>query len=247
MHALNFELLLRILVAHFLSDFIFQQTSWAKKKDESGIKSGYFWLHIVITMLTLSVLLWDWQVWPVIVWVTLGHFIIDAIKNKLSHSVIWIFIADQFLHLLIIVMVWLVYSHQMQLFCDAITESINNQKFWWLLLAYITLSIPSSVLIGKMTKKWSNELEDPKENEKKEGLENAGKWIGILERLLILTFIIANEFSAIGFLLAAKSVFRFGDLKNASEHKKTEYIIIGTFLSFSIAITTGLIYKYAIQ
>ncbi len=32
MDALNFDLLLRILVAHFLADFIFQPTSWVKRK-----------------------------------------------------------------------------------------------------------------------------------------------------------------------------------------------------------------------
>jgi hypothetical protein len=45
----------------------------------------------------------------------------------------------------------------------------------------------------------------------------------------------------IGFLLAAKSVFRFGDLTRAKNRKLTEYILIGTLLSFLIAIATGLI------
>ena len=99
------------------------------------------------------------------------------------------------------------------------------------------------MFIGKLTGKWATELEEPSDAQKKSGLNNAGKWIGVLERILILTFIIVNEFSAIGFLLAAKSVFRFGDLKNDSEHKKTEYIIIGTLLSFVFGIATGLLYK----
>ncbi len=93
-----------------------------------------------------------------------------------------------------------------------------------------------------MAMKWNNQLENTEK-----GLEDAGKWIGVMERFLIFTFIIINQISAIGFLLASKSVFRFGDLKNASDHKKTEYIIIGTFLSFSIAIVIGLIYKIAIK
>jgi hypothetical protein len=97
-----------------------------------------------------------------------------------------------------------------------------------------------------MTHIWDSELEKADNELDNKGLTNAGKWIGILERLLIFTFIVINEFSAIGFLLAAKSVFRFGDLKNSSEHKKTEYIIIGTFISFSFAIAAGLFYKYII-
>jgi hypothetical protein len=47
-------------------------------------------------------------------------------------------------------------------------------------------------------------------------------------------------------LLAAKSIFRFGDLKEARERKLTEYILIGTLLSFGIAIATGIVVRYLI-
>lgn len=240
MDALNFDLLLRILVAHFLADFIFQPTLWVEAKKNHGLKSRYFWLHIAIHLITLSVLLWDWNMWPVIVWVIVGHLILDAIKSKSFKTGLWIFLADQFFHLLLIVTVWLIYSQQFQLFFATISELLNSQKFWRLSLAYLLLSTPSSVLIGKMTQKWSNDMEISGGSK---GLKDAGKWIGIMERLLIFTFIVLNEISAIGFLLAAKSVFRFGDLQNDSDHKKTEYIIIGTFISFSIAIAIGLTYK----
>ena len=45
---------------------------------------------------------------------------------------------------------------------------------------------------------------------------------------------------AVGFLLAAKSVFRFGDLKDDKDRMRTEYVLIGTLLSFGIAIGIGL-------
>jgi len=240
MDAINFNILLRILVAHFLADFIFQPTSWVNKKNEHGIKSRYFWLHIAIHLITLSVLLWDPKLWPVILWVTFGHLILDAIKSKLSNSGIWIFLVDQLLHLFLIVLVSMIYTQQFQLFIDAASRIVDNEKFWELSLAYLLLTTPSSVLIGKMTQRWS---QDTGISAGSKGLKNAGKWIGIMERLLIFTFIVINEISAIGFLLAAKSVFRFGDLKDPSDHKKTEYIIIGTFISFSIAIAIGLTYK----
>ncbi|WP_438969203.1 hypothetical protein [Nonlabens sp.] len=75
------------------------------------------------------------------------------------------------------------------------------------------------------------------------GLKNSGKWIGMLERLLIFLFIITNHFSAVGLLLTAKSVFRFGDLSKAKNMKLTEYVLIGTLLSFGIAILIGLLFK----
>ena len=57
-------------------------------------------------------------------------------------------------------------------------------------------------------------------------------------------FIITNHFEAIGFLLAAKSIFRFGDLKEAKDRKLTEYVLIGTLLSFGIAILIGLLVEF---
>ncbi|OHX64045.1 DUF3307 domain-containing protein [Flammeovirga pacifica] len=72
-------------------------------------------------------------------------------------------------------------------------------------------------------------------------LIDAGQWIGILERILILTFVLNGDIKSIGFLLTAKSVFRFGDLKGGKDRQMTEYILIGTLLSFSLAIFTGLI------
>ena len=57
---------------------------------------------------------------------------------------------------------------------------------------------------------------------------NAGKWIGVLERILILTLLFMNEFAAIGFVIAAKSVARFKMMDNKIF---AEYYLLGTMLS----------------
>ena len=77
-----------------------------------------------------------------------------------------------------------------------------------------------------------------------DSLEKAGVYIGILERLFIFGFIVLNYWEGIGFLLAAKSVFRFGDLSKEKDRKLTEYVLIGTLLSFGIAIISCLGYQY---
>ena len=83
----------------------------------------------------------------------------------------------------------------------------------------------------------------PKE-QKNEALSHAGAYIGMLERLFIFGFIVIQYWEGIGFLLAAKSVFRFGDLSRAEDRKLTEYILIGTLLSFGLAILIALGYNY---
>jgi hypothetical protein len=86
----------------------------------------------------------------------------------------------------------------------------------------------------------------PEENNEK-SLENAGAYIGMLERLFIFAFVLLNQWVGIGFLLTAKSVFRFGDLSKASDRKLTEYILIGTLLSFGLAISIALCYKFLLE
>ena len=60
-----------------------------------------------------------------------------------------------------------------------------------------------------------------------------------------MEYIFAILALAVGFLLAAKSIFRFGDLKEAHDIKLTEYVLIGTLLSFGIAIITALMTQFA--
>ena len=97
-------------------------------------------------------------------------------------------------------------------------------------------------------KPWQDAI-DPQNKSKSSTIKNtslagAGKIIGMLERLFVFGFILLNAWSAIGFLIAAKSVFRFGDLTEGKNRQLTEYVLIGTLLSFGIAIAAGLLYNY---
>jgi len=65
--------------------------------------------------------------------------------------------------------------------------------------------------------------------------------------LFIFLFIVINYWQGIGFLLAAKSIFRFGDLTKSEDRNLTEYILIGTLLSFGIAIATAMGYNYLVD
>ena len=50
--------------------------------------------------------------------------------------------------------------------------------------------------------------------ESKPGLRNAGKYIGWLERALVVTFVVAGYPEGIGLLLAAKSLARYPEIKD---------------------------------
>lgn len=95
-----------------------------------------------------------------------------------------------------------------------------------------------SIIIQKTLMPWSNLNGEAYDD----SLLNTGKYIGILERSFV--FVLANRWEAAGFLLAAKSMFRFGDLKESKDRKLTEYILLGTLLSFGIAIVISMLTIY---
>jgi hypothetical protein len=87
------------------------------------------------------------------------------------------------------------------------------------------------------------ELKEEKEL-KFSGLRNGGKLIGQLERSLIFLLVFINQPMGIGFLVAAKSILRF---EEAKDQKLAEYVLIGTLLSFSLAIGITLLTKWAMN
>lgn len=111
-----------------------------------------------------------------------------------------------------------------------------------LILSLLSLTYVSAIVMKMIMSTWEIE-----EDNLKNSLQSAGKYIGILERLFVFGFILLDQWQAIGLLIAAKSVFRFGDLSRAKDRKLTEYILIGTLLSFGLAITIGVAFKYFVS
>ncbi len=65
---------------------------------------------------------------------------------------------------------------------------------------------------------------------------NTGRLIGILERIFVFVFVLLGQYTAIGFILAAKGVARFQDFKSRTF---AEYVLIGTLLSTLLAMVLG--------
>jgi hypothetical protein len=73
------------------------------------------------------------------------------------------------------------------------------------------------------------------------GIKGAGKIIGILERVLTITFIYMNAPTAIALIFAAKSIIRF---ESAKDRPFAEYYLIGTISSITFAILIGASFMY---
>jgi hypothetical protein len=229
-----FLVLIKLLCAHLCADFIFQTDSINEGKRKPGIKGIiYQLLHSMVHAGVAYAFVADWTNWliPTVIFIT--HFVIDLIKCKVREDSLTIFLADQFSHIAVIVVLWFVlYGKVIELYG---LENISSIKVWLTVMAYILMLKPSSVLLSLFLNKWTPASPNT------QSLPNAGQWIGYIERILILTFVLIGSIEGVGFLLAAKSVFRFGELNKAKEIRTTEYVLIGTFASFTIAIITGIV------
>lgn len=230
---MNPIILIKLIAAHLTGDFLFQSDRMCIDKFSNNSKAKYKALifHALAQAALSYVFVAQWDCWIVPVVIGVSHFAIDLVKTmskvKGFISLIW----DQFAHLCVIIGLWWLAFAGMPDIADEIVPS----NFWLIATAYIAVLAPTSILIKSFIEyeKWM-----PSEASS-QGLPNAGKWIGYLERILILTFIFTDNIEGIGFLLAAKSVFRFGELNKTKDIKITEYVLIGTFASFTIAILIG--------
>ncbi|WP_276167170.1 DUF3307 domain-containing protein [Zobellia alginiliquefaciens] len=224
----------KLLLAHLIGDFLLQPIRWVVHKEANKERSKYLYAHVLLHFALTMLLLWDLKYWKVALIIMVSHYIIDLIKLYVTpmfrlQSVP--FFIDQVLH--IVVLYCCVYYGNLMEHTIALFQNLD----WPLVTAIVFVSSPAAIIMGKLLEAMSDKIElDHK------SLPNAGKYIGIIERLFVLMFIIMGRWEAIGLLIGAKSVFRFNDLKESNNRKLTEYILIGTLLSFGLAVITGIIY-----
>jgi len=226
----------KLFLAHLIGDFLSQPNRWVIHKEANKVTSKYLYFHILIHFAVTMILLWDWKFLNIAVFITISHYFIDLGKlysNVLFKNKAIPFFIDQLLHIIVL------YACAYYGNLIGKTMFLMEQIDWHLVTAVVFVSFPTAIIMSKLLEGLSSKIDlDHK------SLPNAGKYIGIIERLFVLLFIILGRWEAIGLLITAKSVFRFNDLKESNNRKLTEYILIGTLLSFGLAIITGIIYTY---
>jgi len=257
------SLLIRLLIAHCLTDFLFQSDKSVKNKQQKLLRSASLYKHIGLTFLVAWLLIGRLDLWYMVAIVAATHFLIDVIKlwavkkideRQYPQKDTWLFIIDQLLHVVVITWVWLAITNGYHKLWMAMSVSLAGYKWLLKILGYLVLTGPVTYIIRFLTMRWADNIDT------RTGLQDAGKWIGILERILILTLVLIEQYTAIGFLVPAKSILRLidkpdipasqpqGNLQqpfNARKH--TEYVLIGTFLSFGFAIITGLVISWLLK
>ncbi|WP_304234264.1 DUF3307 domain-containing protein [Jiulongibacter sediminis] len=224
------------LLAHVLTDFIFQNDRLAIDKNTKGFKSGFLIWHALIAAALAWLLFPSFAFIPGALGIGLLHYLIDGFKplwSQRKHFVKYAFFIDQFLHLLSIAIIGLIYQY---FWPDKLLWGLSPDILA-LTLGFVFAAKPTNVFIRELFKIF--EIEATADTDE---LPKGGRLIGTLERWLVLIFVLTQHFEAIGFLIAAKSILRYKD----TDTLKTEYVLIGTMLSFGSAVVIGLYLFYQI-
>lgn len=232
-----YETFVALLAAHLLSDFVLQHDWMVANKRNPRVLA----LHVLIVGAATAVTLGaqDGTAMLAVAIVIGTHLIIDMIKIRVSDTM-RSFVLDQLAHLAVALLI------------ATLLPTLAAQGAWSLLPGdaqsryYAALVLCSGLIaavpMGGIVIKKAIVPFAPAAPTSPPGAQhaltplNAGRYIGWLERALTFAFILMKMPEGVGFLLAAKSVLRIGDLKEPGDRSHAEYIIIGTFMSFGWAL-----------
>lgn len=186
-------------------------------------------------------------------------------RNTVIHDSpyeIFTFVGDQLLHFFILFLTAVVITKwvwQVPQFIERI--DIKNLVF---ILMFIICGPPANILTRRIllyrhilkrdpNDKESGPTDGSRENAVNDEEPKTGQLMGSIERRLIIFFMFIDRFMAIGFLITAKSILRFNDIMQDDNKKdrkesgilkgylteRSEYVLIGTFISVSIAFFCG--------
>lgn len=233
------ETFIALLFAHALADFVLQ-TNWMAENKRNPVALA---AHVGVVLVTALAVLG--QVHPALLALAGAHLVIDAGKAWLPWRNLATFTLDQMLHLgtLIAVALWVPDLWAIGAWGmptppdDSWTGSLwpgesaatTLPAMLLVLTGLIMTTRAGGFVIGLYMEPWANA--SPK------GLPGGGRAIGVLERGLIFLLVMTGMPEGIGFLVAAKSVLRFGSVSD--DRKVSEYVIIGTLASFGWAIAVS--------
>lgn len=232
------SLLIRLLLAHFISDFILQNKYLV---DNKKWLSTQMLIHIVVVFVSTLVLS---KMFLISTSIAICHWMIDSIKMELlKKKKSWesrLFFIDQATHIFMILTIWAIHFNIFYKLFEAVELPFFNYKISLVLLAYVFVMYPIGYVIKYLTAKITPTKSNVDEIEKEKSAEilDGGKLIGQFERLIILTFVLLNQYEAIGFLITGKSIIRFAEKDGKL---RSEYVLVGTMMSYALAIITGVI------
>lgn len=254
-------LALLMLIGHFLGDFYFQSNSLAVEKEKNISKLFLHCLIYLVVMVLVIIPILGGSAFIYALIASIAHLIVDVVKftyklnckNKFSdRKEAIVYLIDQAVHIsCIIFIVLFISTKQYTIFYTGLIQPIyennilNFDKIFSWILALLIIVNPCKISIRKVLygfkyeSKYSKDSNTNIDDYEREGKPNAGALIGILERSIVLLLLSVGQYSAIGFVLTAKSIARYK--KISDDIVFAEYYLIGTLLSNFLVILTYLL------
>lgn len=235
-----------ILLGHVLADFYMQSRDVAQRKRE---KPRYMLVHCLLyaaCMLLFSIFVFSWTnfLWA---WLLIAgsHALIDVLKaryEKRGRVALVCFCVDQVLHVLACIVVTIVAfdGNPVLDVAPVIGGIMGVESATQALIVTLSLLVacrPTGILVQFILEYMRLEG-NPDGDVQEEGTQKAGRWIGILERIIIVVLTLSGEFGAIAFVLTAKSIARF---KRLDDKEFAECYLVGTLASTAFAIVFSLV------
>jgi hypothetical protein len=256
------ETFIALLFAHTLADFVFQN-DWMVANKRNPLALG---LHALVVGLTAVAA--TGTLHPALLALALVHIGIDV--GKLVLTSLWKgsagfgpFMIDQALHAvtLIALTLWLPDLWTQGLWAPGAISTgedggILGTGFWSDEVALPVSHLPALMIlatglilatraggfaVGLLMEPFSVHLG---KGDASKSLPGAGRVIGYLERGLIFALVLFGQAQGVGLLIAAKSILRFGAVKD--DRRLSEYVIIGTLASFGWALIVAFVTLHAL-
>lgn len=239
---------LLLLLVHLIADFYLQRTAWIQSKIKYKEKSIGLFKHVLTHLGLNAIVLWVFLgfspfFFGALALIVLSHYAIDIWKTYQGFY-LKSFLIDQASHIVILALVSAYIAQPDLTMWHIIASDFTQLNHLIVFAVFLFAWKPLSLIIQLILAPYTKEMQTTDTNP---GLPYAGEWIGILERFLVIIFVMLGQFAGIGFLLAAKSVFRFGDMRREQDRKLTEYIMLGTLFSVTLAFLLGLLANYLIS
>jgi hypothetical protein len=226
-----------LVFAHALADFMLQTNEMVRRKKEPrvlllhvGIVAAVSWLALGLAPAALA---------PVAL-VAATHLAIDAYKVHRLPKDLASFLADQAAHLMVLGAAALAFPGAYGLGLWAGEPALAHLPRAMAFLAGLVIATQAgSFAVGLLM------LGLPPLQGSLESLPSGGRVIGLLERSMVYLFVLTGQMQALGFLLAAKSILRFGEVQ--ADRRAAEYVIIGTLASFAWALGVALLARAALD
>jgi Protein of unknown function (DUF3307) len=249
MHVLTTSFL-ALYLAHLLTDFVMQSGRVLAGKTRGSVLAylEHGGIHFFSAALFLGFAvpgLWrNLGFYGVLVALTFAHLGIEWWKVRLVRSSkvadgATAFFAEQTIHLVTVsIAAWLIAQPSTATLVAKIRWfQSESEKPLLLLVVYAGVIFGGGYVVRFLTKPLlKSDLEVIGETTNQ--LENAGMYIGWLERFVVLTSLVLQSPATVGLILTAKSIARYPELKSA---RFAEYFLIGTLLSVTLGILGGLI------